>query len=206
MLTDLTPAQQCVALVRPEYPTQTCRPLPRALASPLVPRPVGVEPELDLGVHLTLNAEHESWTWPPVRDVVPSLAAPNGGMWRTSAETAENAAAHEVEAELRAQVDRALEAGIDVTHLDAHMGTVFQPAFVESYATLALEYRLPVFLPRVDRQVLEQAGITAAAQRYVDLISPSPRLLFRFRHEEGFFGVDRAVAVFALLVKMRSFG
>ena len=128
-------------------------------------------PELDLGVHLTLNAEHETWTWPPVRDDVPSLTGPGGGMWRTSAETAEHATAREVEAELRAQVDGALEAGIDVTHLDAHMGTVFQPAFVESYATLALEYRLPVFLPRVDRQVLEQAGITAAAQRYVDLIA-----------------------------------
>jgi len=128
------------------------------------------QPELDLGVHLTLNAEYETWTWPPVRADVPSLVSPGGGMWRTTAETAEHARPDEVEAELYAQIDRALEAGIDVTHLDAHMGTVFQPAFVESYAKLALEYRLPVFLPRVDRQVLERAGISTAAQRYVDLI------------------------------------
>ena len=33
----------------------------------------------------------------------------------------------EAEVELRAQIDRALEAGIDVTHLDAHMGAAMMP-------------------------------------------------------------------------------
>ena len=66
--------------------------------------------------------------------------------------------------------DRALDAGIDVTHLDAHMGTVFQPAFVQIYAELAIDYRLPVFLPRIDAQTLEHAGISGAVKQYLDLI------------------------------------
>ena len=127
-------------------------------------------PDLDLGVHLTLNAEYESWRWPPLRNDVPGLASPDGGMWRTTAETAEHARPDEVDRELRAQIDRALASGIDVTHLDAHMGTVFQTPFVDVYAGLARDYRLPVFLPRVNREVLERAGLSDAARKYLDLV------------------------------------
>ena len=127
-------------------------------------------PDLDLGVHLTLNAEYESWRWPPLRNDVPGLASPDGGMWRTTAEMAEHARPDEVDRELRAQIDRALASGIDVTHLDAHMGTVFQTPFVAVYAGLARDYRLPVFLPRVNREVLERAGLSDAARKYLDLV------------------------------------
>ena len=104
-------------------------------------------PELDLGVHLTLNAEWEGYRWPPVAGAarVPSLVDEQGCLPRTSAEVASNAKPEDVESELRAQIDCALEAGIDVTHLDSHMGTVFFPPFGEIYARLADEYKLPVF-------------------------------------------------------------
>ncbi len=52
------------------------------------------------------------------------------------------------EAELRAQVERALAAGIDVTHLDAHMYSALIPELIASFVRLGLEYRLPVLLPR----------------------------------------------------------
>ena len=51
-----------------------------------------------------------------------------------------------VEAELRAQVDQALAAGIDVTHLDAHMGSTLAPEFGAIYLRLGVDYRLPVLL------------------------------------------------------------
>ena len=44
-------------------------------------------------------------------------------------------------------MDAALAAGIDVTHLDSHMGTVFHEKFFEVYLGLGREYRLPLFLP-----------------------------------------------------------
>jgi predicted glycoside hydrolase/deacetylase ChbG (UPF0249 family) len=126
--------------------------------------------DLDLGVHLTLNAEYESYRWGPVADGVPGLVSPDGGMWRTTEETVENASPEEVDRELRAQIDRALEAGIDLTHLDSHMGTVFDPKFIEVYVQLARDYRLPAFLPRVDRAVLERVGMVDRLQRYIGVI------------------------------------
>lgn len=128
------------------------------------------QPELDVGVHLTLNAEYETHRWGPVSDGVPGLVAPGGGMWRTSAETVAHASADEVERELRAQIDRALDAGIDVTHLDSHMGTVFDPGFVEVYVRLATDYRLPAFVPRVDRAALEARGLSPNLESYLTLI------------------------------------
>ena len=126
--------------------------------------------DLDLGVHLTLNAEYESYRWGPVAEAVPGLRSPDGGMWRTTAETVENATAEEVDRELRAQIDLALESGIDVTHIDSHMGTVFDPKFIEVYVALARDYRLPAFLPRVDRAVLERVGMAERLERYVGVI------------------------------------
>lgn len=127
-------------------------------------------PELDLGVHLTLNAEWEGYRWGPVRDDVPGLVSPDGGMWRQPGDTQSQATPDEVERELRAQIDRALAAGIDVTHLDSHMGTVFAPHFVPIYIELAAEYRLPAFLPSVSREALERVGHADSLQHYVDLL------------------------------------
>lgn len=126
--------------------------------------------DLDLGVHLTLNAEYESWRWGPVSERAPGLVSPDGGMWRTSAETVANASLEDVEIELRAQVDRALEAGIDVTHLDSHMGTVFDPKFVEVYVGLARDYRLPAFIPRPHRRLVESRGYEGDLNPYFALI------------------------------------
>lgn len=121
-------------------------------------------PELDLGVHLTLNAEWPHYRWGPVagRTAVPSLLDDQGFLPRTSIETAQRAKPDEVEIELRAQVEMALEAGIDVTHLDSHMGTAFFPPFLDVYRKLAEEFRLPVFAARPDAQALKAAGLEGA--------------------------------------------
>ena len=128
-------------------------------------------PELDLGVHLTLNSEYEGFRWGPVRADVPSLSAPDGGLWPTTRETVENAEPREVELELRAQIERALEHGIDVTHIDSHMGTVFDLKFVEIYLNLAREFRVPAFIPRVDREVMESRGLAESLAPYFELIA-----------------------------------
>jgi predicted glycoside hydrolase/deacetylase ChbG (UPF0249 family) len=105
---------------------------------------------VDLGVHLTLNAEYDVYRWGPVagRSAVPSLVDDAGHLFLTSREVVERATVEDVETELRAQIDAALAAGVDVTHLDSHMGTVLHAKFVDVYLGLATEYDLPVFLPR----------------------------------------------------------
>ncbi len=105
-------------------------------------------PDLDLGVHLTLNAEFAPCRWRPLTGVSDNgLTDKDGYMWRDipSARHADLAA---VEAEMRAQIDTALAAGIDVTHLDSHMGTIAMPEYVDIYVRLGAEYRLPIFLVR----------------------------------------------------------
>jgi len=118
------------------------------------------QPELDLGVHLTLTAEWPSYRWGPLLGpaAVPSLVDADGYLPRTAAEVMAKARPEEAEAELRAQITAALEAGIDVTHLDSHMGTVLFPSLVTVYARLMHEFRLPGFLLRPDPAALAQLG------------------------------------------------
>ncbi len=129
-------------------------------------------PALDLGVHLTLNAEWPNYHWGPVADAsaVPSLVDASGDLLPTTLETAARAKPAEVDVELRAQVERALGAGIDVTHLDTHMGTCFVPSLVEIYAALAEDYDLPVFAVRPDPAELTRRGLGAAVEVYVRVL------------------------------------
>ncbi len=131
-----------------------------------------LHPELDLGVHLVLNSEFAGYRWGPVagRGAVPSLLDDAGQLPRTTLETARRGSPEEVEIELRAQVERALAAGIDVTHLDSHMGTCFFPQFLPVYAKLAREFELPVFAVRPDREALERAGIPGALEMFRRLV------------------------------------
>lgn len=123
-------------------------------------------PELDIGVHLTLTAEFDRFRWRPMTGTADNgMCDAEGFMPRRVADTrgADPAA---VERELRAQIDAALDAGIDVTHLDAHMGTVWLPEFVEIYERLGADYRLPIFLPGpTDSWVEPSAALNRATER-----------------------------------------
>ena len=103
---------------------------------------------LDVGVHLTLNAEKQHYKWGPL--TAPSRASglvdDLGYFHPDVATTRRKAHPEAVEAELRAQIETAYAAGIDVTHLDAHMGCALSPEFCDIYIRLGLEYRLPVLL------------------------------------------------------------
>jgi chitin disaccharide deacetylase len=118
-------------------------------------------PEADLGVHLTLTAEWDSYKWGPVlgRNAVPTLVDESGYLWQTVAQVYEHARLDEAEAELRAQIEKAVAAGIDVTHLDSHMGTLqLRLDYHEIYARLANECRVPIRLASRRRMGTEGMG------------------------------------------------
>lgn len=102
---------------------------------------------LDLGVHLTLTSEQKPYRWRPLTAPPKSagLTDEYGYFW-PDVPSARKAAPEAVEAELRAQLDTALVAGVDVTHLDAHMGTAQMPEFVSIFRRLGQEHGLPVLL------------------------------------------------------------
>jgi len=100
----------------------------------------------DVGVHLTVNAEHDLYRWGPITHA-PSLLDGDGGFPRTVADVWDHADLDEVRRECRAQVERAILWGFDVSHLDAHMGTMqIKSEFFDVYLDLAVEFRLPLRL------------------------------------------------------------
>ncbi len=104
-------------------------------------------PSDDIGVHLTLNAEHEAYRWGPVTQA-PSLLSGEGGFPRDIDDLWEHADPDEVHRELTAQVERALAWGIDVTHLAPHLTAItLRPEFFGIYLDVACTFRLPIRLP-----------------------------------------------------------
>jgi predicted glycoside hydrolase/deacetylase ChbG (UPF0249 family) len=100
----------------------------------------------DVGVHLTLNSEWERYRWGPITHA-PSLLDGDGGFPRTIEDLWDHADLDEVRRELRAQVERAILWGFDVSHLDDHMGVLQQrPEFFDVMLDLAVEFRLPLRL------------------------------------------------------------
>lgn len=100
----------------------------------------------DVGVHLTLNAEWDRYRWGPITQA-PSLLDGDGGFPRTVADLWEHADLDEVRRECRAQIERAIFWGFDVSHLDSHLRTLeLRPEFFDVYIDLAEEFRLPVRL------------------------------------------------------------
>ena len=98
----------------------------------------------DVGVHLTLNAEWETYRWGPITHG-PSLLDGDGGFPRTIEDTWDHADLDEVRRECRAQIERAILWGFDVSHLDSHMGTMqLRADFFDLYLECAIDFGLPL--------------------------------------------------------------
>jgi predicted glycoside hydrolase/deacetylase ChbG (UPF0249 family) len=100
----------------------------------------------DVGVQLTLNAEHDLYRWAPITHA-PSLLDGDGGFPRTVTDVWDHADIDEVRRECRAQVERAVLWGFDISHLDAHLDALLlRPEFFDVYLELAVDFELPLRL------------------------------------------------------------
>jgi predicted glycoside hydrolase/deacetylase ChbG (UPF0249 family) len=114
------------------------------------------QPTDDIGVHLTLIADLDTYRWGPVTHA-PSLLSGEGGFPRNADDLWEHADPDEVYRELTAQVGRAIAWGIDVTHLAPHMTAItLRPEFFGVYLDVACDFQLPIRLPST--VTAEQAG------------------------------------------------
>jgi len=105
-------------------------------------------PQADFGLHLTITSEWKHYKWGPLlQNEVKSLLTDQGYLTDGSVNLAETAKVEEVEKELRAQIELAKQMGIDITHLDSHMGMLFaSPALLQTYIKLGRELKVPVLL------------------------------------------------------------
>lgn len=103
-------------------------------------------PKVNLGLHLTLTSEWGKYKWGPVAGMgsTPSLVDAYGYFHGDVPIVYLNAKIEDVEKEVRAQIDKAYAMGLDVTHLDSHMGTLqYAPGYHELYLRIARDYKLP---------------------------------------------------------------
>jgi len=122
-------------------------------------------PEKDFGIHLCHTSEWQVYRWGPVasRDKVPGLVDSQGYLWPSVPEVYIHGKPEQALIEGRAQIQKALDAGVDVSHLDSHMGTLqLEPRYLQVYLQLAVEFDVPLRMP---------SQATAAAFGFPDLRS-----------------------------------
>ena len=117
-------------------------------------------PKIDMGVHITLTSEWDTLRWGPISTVDPAsgLRDAQGYFHRTNAPVQQGADPQAAGREMRAQIKRALAQGIDVTHIDSHMGTVFCPSLLPVYLEVAREYRVPAMVTRMGEEQFRMFG------------------------------------------------
>lgn len=107
-------------------------------------------PDHDMGLHLTLTSEWKHFKWGSVASSteVSSLLDNNGYFYDNCNDLAARARLAEVEKELRAQIEKAKMMGINPTHLDSHMGCLFNAntGFLDLYLRLGREYGIPAMI------------------------------------------------------------
>ena len=118
-------------------------------------------PDVDMGVHLTLTSEWDRYRWGPIlsRDRAWGLLDAEGYFFRSTAEVFEHGDEVAAAAEIAAQVERAREAGIDITHIDSHMGSIFHHKFLPAYLEVAFRQQVPPFFPAVDEEKKRATGV-----------------------------------------------
>ena len=111
-------------------------------------------PKLHIGIHSTFTSEWKLYKWGPVlgKTAVPSLVTPKGFFPDDTPWVEAKADPADVEKELRAQIDHARQLGLEPTHLDNHMGSLYGLVtgrdFLDVVFKICAEYGLPFRLPR----------------------------------------------------------
>lgn len=125
---------------------------------------VKAHPTLDVGVHLTMTSEWDNYRWNPLagKAVAPGLYDEQGAFWHSVAQVVQHASPDEVETEMRAQIARYRAFGLEPTHLDSHMGTLFDPKFLERYVKVGISERIPILFPGGHATLVKQTTPLAA--------------------------------------------
>src|SRR6266436_5477475 len=130
-------------------------------------------PDADLGLHLTLTAEWQTFRWGPVapRALVPSLTGADGYFYADNGEVAKHAKLDEVEIEIRAQIERAKAMGLAPSHLDSHMHVLYAtPELFGVFLKVAHEYKLPIRMARNDQPFQSVLSLMAPGDPVPDAI------------------------------------
>ncbi len=109
-----------------------------------------LDASLDIGIHLTLTSEWDACRWAPISTVsrASGLIDDDGYFWRDVASLRRHLVPEAAEVEMRAQVERALSAGLAPTHVDAHMAAAMLPELLPAHIGIGQDFGLMPILPR----------------------------------------------------------
>lgn len=181
-------------------------------ASILVPCPwfpevatwVKTHPSADVGIHVALNSEWTTVRWRPVspQPANSSLLDRDGYLPLDEDEVAHHAKADDAATEVRAQLMRAKDSGVNFTHLDAHMKAITgTPELMSVYLQFAADNHVPALvverntksqLPQlamlVDREIQMHPGVEASKwlEWYESALAPLPPGVYQLTVHLGF--------------------
>lgn len=131
-------------------------------------------PALDLGVHITLNAEWDAYRWGPLstRDPQSGLLDEQGYFWHRPHMLLEHINVEATIREMQTQVEYAHAAGLDFTHIDAHMGAAQSAPLFEAYIELGFANQVPVLLCRQMDDYMRMLGVASVGEeRYMAAVA-----------------------------------
>jgi chitin disaccharide deacetylase len=118
-------------------------------------------PKADFGLHLTLTSEWKYYKWRPLSDEVPGLSNKQGFFFASADSVYKAATVTEIEKELRKQIEKAKHFGVDFTHFDSHMATLFgNTEYLKLLIRLGREYKVPVLLARTGPRSVFNVDLT----------------------------------------------
>ena len=122
-------------------------------------------PGVDLGVHLTLTSEWDTYRWGPLSttDRDSGLLDEEGYFPQETGPVQSKASVDTIVTEIKAQIDRAVSAGMTPTHADTHMGTLMHMEYLPAYIQTAIGYGLPPMMARLDEEGIRRVSRTGPA-------------------------------------------
>lgn len=111
-------------------------------------------PKFDVGIHFTLTSEWDAYRWGPINrgGATQTLVTDEGYFPKDCKTLEQQAEPDQVRGELIAQIERALQLGLNPTHADNHMGSLYGLEtgrhFLEVVFDVCAQYGLPFRLPR----------------------------------------------------------
>lgn len=119
-------------------------------------------PHVDMGVHTTLTCEWDHYRWGPISTADPAsgMTDSEGYFWRSTREIHDQGQPEAVRVELNAQVQRAIDSGIDPTHIDTHMGAIAHAKYIAHYTALNTAFQTPTLMLRWDAETYKHVRHT----------------------------------------------
>ena len=119
---------------------------------PLVAHLARTNPGLDIGLQMTLTSEWDTIRWRPISTVDPKsgLLDADGFFPKSLSGLPSSLDETILSQEFEAQVNRALNMGVRLTHLDSHQSFAFNPRFTNLMSQVARKYQLPLVFLRPD--------------------------------------------------------